>query len=294
MIPWQVRAGAAFATGLLTQVMRAHGRPAGVLPLLTVRHPDADPDPVQLAELGSPGARTAVVLHCHFVDVLPGLLHALDAIPEPFDLLITTTSDLTVPAALPHQLTSLRILRVDNRGRDILPLVRLVNAGLLDDYEVVCKVHTKKSTWRTSGGRFDGGGAEWRDELVRGILGSPELVAAVLRAFRREAGVAMVTAPGQVLGPSYWGANVPLVRALGRRGRVAVVPRRLRFAAGSMYWTRACVLRGLRDLRLRSAHFDSEAGQDDGTTAHAVERYLGYLTASLGAIVTTDEIVGRG
>ena len=296
MIPWQARAWASFGLTVAGQVAGvALRRPgASVLPLLRRREPAPDPPPALLGSRGAGGARIVAVLHCHFVDVLPDLLQALETIPEPFDLLITTTSDLALPAVLPDRVTSVRILRVDNRGRDILPLLRLVNAGMLDDYEVVCKVHTKKSTWRRGGARFDGGGAQWRDELVRGILGSPELVVAVLRAFERDPGLAMVTAPGQVLGPPYWGANIPLVLALGRRGRIAVDPGRLRFAAGSMYWARSDVLRRLGDLRLRAAHFDSERGQDDGTTAHAVERYLGYLATSVGTIVTTDELVGRG
>jgi len=296
VIPWQVRACASYGLAVAGQVAGVVVRRPGasVLPLLRRRHPAPDPPPALLASQGGSGARIVAVVHCHFVDVLPDLLQALETIPEPFDLLITTTSDLALPADLPDRAAWVRILRVGNRGRDILPLLRLVNSGLLDDYDVVCKVHTKKSTWRRSGARFDGGGAEWRDELVRGILGSPELVVAVLRAFERDPGLAMVTAPGQVLGPAYWGANLPLVLALGRRGRIAVDPGRLRFAAGSMYWARGDVLRRLGDLRLRAAHFDSETGQDDGTTAHAVERYLGYLATAFGAIVTTDELVGPG
>ncbi len=40
------------------------------------------------------------------------------------------------------------MLEVENRGRDILPLVSLVNAGYLDPYHVILKVHTKRSQWR--------------------------------------------------------------------------------------------------------------------------------------------------
>ena len=43
---------------------------------------------------------------------------------------------------------NVRVLDVENRGRDILPLVGLVNAGYLDPYHVVLKVHTKRSEWR--------------------------------------------------------------------------------------------------------------------------------------------------
>lgn len=288
MIPWRARAFAAFGAGVLGQVVRAHGRPSGVLPLLSVRHPAQDPPPELVAERGRPGARIAVVLHSHFPEVLPELLAALVAIPEPHDLLVTTTA--REAAALASSASSVRVFRVENRGRDILPMIRLVNAGLLDGYDLVCKVHTKKSGWRAAGGRFEGDGARWRDALVGGVLGSRDLVEAVNTAFDADPALMMVTAPGQILGPEYWGANLPLVRALGRRGRVPVEPARLRFAAGSMYWVRGEALRRLRDLGLRAAHFDAERGQDDGTTAHAVERYLGYLVRELGELVSSDAL----
>lgn len=288
MIPWQLRAIAASGHGLLGQVIRARGRISGVLPLLTARGTGDDPPPEPIAESGQPGARIAVVIHSHFPEVLPELLDALDAIPEPFDLLVTTTAPHVDARAAGA--SSIRVVRVENRGRDIFPLIRLVNAGLLDGYELVCKVHTKRSAWRASGGRFAGGGSQWRDVLVGGLLGSRTRVLSIVTAFDSDPTLMMVTAPGQVLGPSYWGANLPLVLALGRRGGVAVAPAHLRFAAGSMYWVRGDVLRRLRDLGLRSAHFDDEFGQDDGTTAHAVERYLGYLVRDMGDLVTADAV----
>ncbi len=289
---WRARAAGAWAHSVLRQCADALRDGSRVLPLLTARCAQGDPPPVLRQASGTPGAPLAVVIHSHYEDVLPDLLAALDAIPEPFDLLITTTSEAVPPARLPDHAGSVRIFRVSNRGRDILPLVRLVNAGLLDTYALVCKIHTKKSVWRANGPRFAGDGAAWRDRLVTGILGSPELVDALLAAFRRRPGLMLVTAPGQVLGPRYWGANLPLVRALGRRGGIVIRAGDLRFPAGSMYWVRGEVLRRLRDLELCSALFDAERGQDDGTTAHAVERYIGCLAGSMGEILTADEIAG--
>lgn len=288
MISWRVRAFAAFGAGVLGQFARAHGRTSAVLPLMTVRRAAPDPPPEVVAERGRPGTRIAVVLHSHFPEVLPELLAALVAIPEPHDLLVTTTAGEA--DALAAASSSVRVFRVENRGRDILPLIRLVNAGLLDGYDLVCKVHTKKSVWRAAGGRFDGDGARWRDALVSGVLGSRDLVESVITGFDSDPALMMVAAPGQVLGPAYWGANLPLVRALGRRGDIPIDPAQLRFAAGSMYWVRGTVLTRLRELDLRAAHFDTERGQDDGTTAHALERYLGYLVRDMGDLVSSDSL----
>ena len=54
-------------------------------------------------------------------------------------------------------------LRYPNRGRDVLPFVHLVNAGVLDGYAAVCKLHTKRSPHREDGDT-------WRRHLIGDIL----------------------------------------------------------------------------------------------------------------------------
>ena len=104
----------------------------------------------------------------------------------------------------------------------------------------------------------------------------------ILAAFEADADLGIVTADGSVLGPSFWGQNAPVTATLLRRLGLDLEPRALRFAAGSMYWARASILRRLADLRLTAADFEDEAGQIDGTTAHALERVIGILAADAG------------
>src|SRR6185312_11939806 len=84
-------------------------------------------------------ARVAAVVHVHYPDLLPELVTQLAHIPVPFDLIVTNSSgsDITIDqTVLPHA-TRVITLPVDNHGRDILPLVAVVNSGLLDNYELV-------------------------------------------------------------------------------------------------------------------------------------------------------------
>lgn len=229
-------------------------------------------------------APIAVVLHCHYAELLDELLAALPTIGEPFDLYVTNSSGETITAArlAAAGAAHAEVLTVENHGRDIWPLVQVVNAGILDAYDVVLKVHTKRSEWREGHGELSGSGEEWRAALVGSLLGSPERTSAIVDAFRRDRSIGIVTADGSVAGPEHWGSNLDLVRGFLERLSMPLEPDDLRFAAGSMYWIRGFLLQSLRALRIDRADFEEEAGQIDGTAAHAVERIIGIGAVEAG------------
>jgi lipopolysaccharide biosynthesis protein len=230
----------------------------------------------------SSGSRVAVVLHVFYAELLDEIVQSLAAIPVAFDLIVTNASGLPVEidrGRIPH-LAGLVILDIANHGRDILPLASVVNAGLLDQYQVVLKVHTKRSEWRDSH-HLEGTGAEWRLQLLDSLLGSADNVSQILSAFAADPDLGIVTAAGSLLGPKYWGDNQSTTAALLRRLELNL-PDKLLFAAGSMYWIRGFVLQGLRALCLTEADFERETGQVNATTAHAIERLVGILAVEAG------------
>ncbi len=231
---------------------------------------------------GAKTERVAAVVHVHFSELLPDILEELSHIGVPFDLMITNSSGGNLgPISAPGSASSVWVFDVPNRGRDILPLVMLVNAGVIDRYELVLKVHTKKSQWRAEH-ELSGDGSQWRTELISALAGSPANVAAILDAFAADPQLGLVTADGNILGEEYWGGDREIASALLRRLELDIDDRRLRFAAGSMYWVRAFALQGLFGLHISPDDFEPEAGQVDGTTAHALERIMGIVTEEAG------------
>ena len=252
------------------------------------RHSSVFPDSWRSRDdlpLASP-ARVGVVLHVYYADLLNEILEHLAVIPVSFDLIVTNASGahLEIDRSRLPRLAGLVVLDVENHGRDILPLVSVVNAGLLDPYPLVLKVHTKRSDWR-AGHRLQGTGAEWRGRLLGSLLGDAGNVERILSAFAMNPNLGIVTADGSLLGPEYWGDNQATTAALLRRLELNP-PDTLAFAAGSMYWIRGFVLQGLRALGLTDADFEPEAGQVNATTAHAVERLVGIATAEAGLALT--------
>jgi len=226
-------------------------------------------------------ARVGVLLHVYFVDLVPEILEQLDSIPVEFDLIVTNSSgrEVSIDASRMRRVRNVVVLDIENHGRDILPSVSVVNAGYLDPYDMVLKVHTKKSEWREDHETLAGSGGDWRQTFFSDLLGTEQNVAAILSAFSDDPNLGMVTARGSMVGPEHWGGDLDLTRELLRRIEMDVEPDTLRFPSGSMYWTRGFVLQGLRSLNLSALDFQEEAGQIDGTTAHAVERAIGILAS---------------
>ncbi|WP_208379127.1 glycoside hydrolase family 99-like domain-containing protein [Cumulibacter soli] len=233
-------------------------------------------------------ASVAVVMHVYYVDLVDELLEQLRTIPVPFDLLITNASGTKVH--VPTDIANLRNHReypILNRGRDIWPTIALINSGVIDPYPVILKVHTKKSQWRESHEGFSNTGEQWRGSFYDDLLGTTENVSEILNGFASAPSLGVVTANESVLGPEFWGDNEWATQQLANRVQLDIDQKSLRFAAGSMYWCRGFVLQGLRALCLSEVDFEPEKGQNNATTAHAIERLIGVLTEQ--AALSTEE-----
>ena len=263
------------------------------------RDPSIDPaapgdrPPVLRPPQEPPGSDLAAVVHVFYPDLWDEIRDALRASGLPLDLFVTIAERGAASRELARRIADewpeARVVRMPNRGRDILPFVHLVNAGLLEPYRAVCKIHTKRSPHREDGD-------VWRRHLIAGLL-EPEHAAARLDAFLADPEAAFWIADGQVYeGRVWWGVNEARVTALLRRIEVLADGRALRFPAGSMYWVKPVMLEMVRGLRLRPEEFEIEQAQLDGTLAHALERAMGFVASAAGmAIRQTSEVdAGRG
>jgi lipopolysaccharide biosynthesis protein len=239
-----------------------------------LRRPKEADGPLQRPE-GDP--QVLVVAHVHYPELWGDIAERLIRMPEPYDLIVTVTQGHgeraigDIRASHPDA----RIEAVPNQGRDWAPLVSLANRGLLSGYKAVGKIHTKKSEHRVDGDA-------WRLELLDGIFPSPEAIQRTIDLLDEDRDVGMVVPAGHVSGPEHWGSDQGIVEALAYRMSMAFHPDRLQFPAGSMFWCRPWLLERLADLDIDDSHFELEAGQYDGTTAHGLERLIGVFTTVAG------------
>lgn len=237
---------------------------------------------------GRAKARYAIVAHVYYPDLWPEFAQTLKTVPIDFDLYVTLTyrgdSSDELAKEIRQEFPSAVVVPVANRGRDILPFLTLVNAGALDGYEAVCKIHTKKSPHREDG-------EQWRRHLIGGILPEKTLPQ-LLERFTADDDLAFWVADGQFYsGTEWWGSNFEVTRHLLRRIEEEISFEALSFPAGSIYWVKPMVIGLLQALRLTSAHFEFEQAQVDGTLAHALERAMGFLAVAADQrVIQTTEL----
>lgn len=253
--------------------------------VITLPHIDT---PVLRFDPDRPKAPQAIVLHVYYPDLWPELSETLRRVTVPYDLYITVTwrgeETWAFKAQIEAEFPGALVLAVPNRGRDILPFLTLVNAGALDGYRAVAKLHTKKSPHRDDGDL-------WRRHLIGGILPETGLEAR-LEAFVADPAAAFWVADGQhYTGQEWWGSNIERTRQVLSQVEITLNEDQLSFPAGSIYWIKPLMIAMLKALALHADRFETETAQVDGTLAHAIERVLGFLALAAGqAILQTSEI----
>lgn len=234
-------------------------------------------------------ARVLVVAHVYYPEVWFDIEDRLARMPEPYDLVISLVEGRTevIESEIAQRLPHAVIHHTPNVGRDQASLLELAAAGVFDDYDAILKVHTKRSPHRVDGDA-------WRVTLLDGVMPSPEGIGRIIELFRCDDSVGLVVPSGGLEGPETWGSNQPLVEALAARIPFAFDPDTLCYPAGSMYWARPWLLRRLADLGLGPEHFEAEGGHLDGSTAHALERFVGLAAQASGlALVDAADVPSR-
>lgn len=206
----------------------------------------------------------AVILHLHYVDLWDDISRYLTTLNagQKFDLYVSATSSAAAQKVL-EVFPEAYIELVENRGRDILPFIRILKIINNLDYKAVCKIHSKKSAYRNDGDNI-------RDEIFNALLGSSEQVERILSRFRNSSKLGMVVPKKYLLEHNDF--NMTFDKEVVDRvsSAINVKFKYNIFPAGSMFWFAPKSLKPLLDID--HSFFDIESGLADGTCAHAIER----------------------
>ena len=232
----------------------------------------------------APQANVALVAHVFYPDLFGEILAAHRTLPQRAALIVTAPWEkLAEIRALCPPDVDLRLHASPNRGRDVAPFLMLLNAGMLDPFDTVLKLHTKKSPHLLFGGLR-------RRMLYLSLAGDRSNVARILSHFARSnAGLVGMRSLFRSR-PSFWMANRDRVTGLCARMTPPAEPQ-LAFFEGTMFWVRVAALAPLRAAAIGESEFEEEAGQLDGTLHHALER--AFSLSALAAGYEVRDLQGR-
>ncbi|WP_172982589.1 rhamnan synthesis F family protein [Phyllobacterium sp. SYP-B3895] len=239
--------------------------------------------------------RVAVVVHIFYPELAENIFQHLKNIPVPFGLFITTDTEdkkQSIDRAVSGsglQAIEVEIRIVPNRGRDVAPKY-IAFKDVYRRYPAFLHLHSKQSLHAA------GAYATWRDYLLGNLIGSRAIATDNLILLSSEnTGAVYPEHAAFIKDVINWGYDFPLAKELVAKVGIELdVYGTLEFPSGSMYWGRSDAIRPLLDLNLKYTDFPEEAGQVDGTLAHAIERALLLFIERSGhtwARVTTDKSV---
>lgn len=244
-----------------------------------VQHRNARPEPPRSDD-------TVFVLHAYYMDVLDETLTRFEENGLRLPMFITTPED---KAASVHEILAAHgrdaeVCPFPNHGRDVLPFMRVLPRLQERGYRYVLKMHTKKSPHRDDGD-------VWREELYRAFADRDKIERLVNR-FDHDPTLGIVGPASQIL-PLHdhlednYKHMSRLVQDMGSDLDDAL--RSLSFVAGTMFFARLSAFVPLQKLGLTPDDFETEAGQVDGTIAHAIERVTAVSAAINGRRVRSIE-----
>jgi lipopolysaccharide biosynthesis protein len=216
---------------------------------------------------------TAVIVHLYYVDLWEELSSKLNILNNEFDLYISLTRDITLEliTKIKSMFPYVTLFIFENRGRDILPFLKISQYINYLDYKYCCKFHTKKSLHRNDG-------EKWREELLSSILKNQFTISRIKNLIDNGSGI--VVSKDNLFKFGEWvGSNQSLLEEL-----IEKVDKKFNknldndfdFPAGSIFWYNPIIIQPLL-TNINYCSFDFEDSQLDGTIAHAIERLFGYL-----------------
>lgn len=218
----------------------------------------------------------AVVIHAFYTELFPEILTSLKNIETNFKLYVSTSDEhkkrIISDMCSEYGVVNVEIRVFENRGRDVAPKI-VGFRDIYDKHEYFLHLHTKKSPHLSD---LEG----WRSYLIGNLIGSTEIVRSIFSLFLSDKRVGVIFPQhfGPVRAMLNWGFDFEAAKNILRRAHWDLSKDSvLEFPSGSMFWGRSAAMKSLLDLELRFEDFSDEAGQVDGTLAHAIERsYLHF------------------
>lgn len=231
--------------------------------------------------------KTLVIAHVYYPELWPELSGCIHNINGQKNVVVTYVDKSSVIAAR-RDFPDAKFLFCENRGYDIGPFLKALQAVDLSKYDLVVKLHTKRNItcacWKVIGYARVNGSA-WRDYLLA-FVKTPEAWRKTVSCFMNPA-VGMVADRHMILTredakkDKYVESFDSAVCELNERMQIPA-NRDGRFVGGTMFAVRASLLQPFATETFSSEVFDLSVGHEVETRAHVIERMFGLAVCGQG------------
>ena len=263
------------------------GKPAGPW-----SHEVITPDSIGHATIDSAQPRTAIHVHFHYPELCGELLGLIALNRARADLLLTTNTPekakLLEEATADYDRGKVLIRLVPNRGRDVGPFVTAFGEHILENYDLIGHLHSKRSLFLSD--RLIG--ERWRGFIWQNLVGGRHPMMDVVIGRMMRAPTLGLVFPGD---PhlSDWDHNLSIAEQLARRiGMRLPLQPFFDFPVGTMFWARSAALAPLFKLGLTWDDYPHEPVPIDGTILHALERLMPFVARHTGYGYATTHVPG--
>ena len=208
-----------------------------------------------------------MVVHLHYLEVWDELAKSISII-DPTELLITTTNLSKAKRLVLNDFPSARIYELDNRGRDIYPLIYLSKLGLFDEKAIVWKLHSKRSLHTLRGDK-------WRKELIDSVARDQTRVKTI---------VSMVeNSEASIIGAEKYLTNLShtnfiehksLFQAWCKQVDITLGDQVFSYIAGTIFACDSRVLEKIKDISLDDKDFNLESKESLFSRWFAIKLFL--------------------
>lgn len=225
-------------------------------------------------EITSDAPRWAIVIHAYYQAEFLEILDVIGSHDASSARAIYVSTNLenasNVYGLLSAKKMEAKVSIVENRGRDVFPFLETCRDLQSNGHDFLVKVHTKRSPHINNG-------SDWRRQMVGALLQSDNL-RCIERAFDQDHNLGLVGPDRHFVSVSdFIGGNGPYVRYVAKRlGLSQLQVAEAGFFAGTMFAARLAAMEPIIRLGFSRQDFPAEAGQKDGTLAHALERCMTF------------------
>ena len=170
-----------------------------------------NPTAISSAIQSNDNTKIGVVTHLYYTDIWPEIECMLLGLDTRFTLFVTLPSnDAALEERINRSFPGTKIRVVENRGRDVRPFLLMLEEGVFDACDLVCKIHSKRSL---GGGRIPIFGEIMRRAAFLDLISSSAQVRRIIDLFETNPAIGLVgprrflskstaNSPFDVLGPA--------------------------------------------------------------------------------------------